>query len=218
MQLTPNSYILQWKGRESGPFTVEEIKAKLDSNEIGLLHSVRDQSGAIVTLEELMAAVTANEMAEQQRQQERRAQQEQERIQADYEERLAAEESKQQELQKRLTEVEGKILPTHPLAPSPSPSGPRESQHHEFAGNYAPERTSGLAVTALVMGLLNFVPFVNFVSWILAIIFGHIALSQINRDPNLKGRGMAVAGLTITYVLLGIGVVFGIVFVSNRRF
>ena len=59
----------------------------------------------------------------------------------------------------------------------------------------APARTSGMAIAALVMGLCNFVPYLNFVTWILALVFGHVALSQMKRDPELGGRGMALAGL-----------------------
>jgi uncharacterized membrane protein YvbJ len=67
------------------------------------------------------------------------------------------------------------------------------------------ERTSGMAVAALVMGILGFL-FFGLLS-ILAIIFGGIGISQTNKDPSLKGRGMAVAGL----VLGIIGIVGGII-------
>ena len=59
----------------------------------------------------------------------------------------------------------------------------------------AAERTSGMAIAALVIGIAGFV-FFGPLS-ILAIIFGAIGISQINRDPNLKGKGMAVAGLVL---------------------
>ena len=41
MQPAQDSYHLQWKGKVTGPFTLQEIRAMLDSNEIGLLHTVR---------------------------------------------------------------------------------------------------------------------------------------------------------------------------------
>jgi hypothetical protein len=41
----------------------------------------------------------------------------------------------------------------------------------------------------------------------LAIILGHIALSQTERDPNLGGRRFAIAALIITYSLLAIGLI-----------
>jgi Co/Zn/Cd efflux system component len=51
-----------------------------------------------------------------------------------------------------------------------------------------------MCVAALVMGILGL--FFNLLA-ILAIIFGGIGMSQTGKDPNLKGRGMAVAGLVL---------------------
>lgn len=67
------------------------------------------------------------------------------------------------------------------------------------------KRTSGLAVASLVLGILGI--------WILAVIFGGIAISQTGKDPNLSGRGMAIAGLILGMVgfLITILVVVAIV-------
>ena len=40
-------------------------------------------------------------------------------------------------------------------------------------------------------------------AWVLGIIFGHIAVQQIKRDATQGGRGMAIAGLVIGYVIVG---------------
>lgn len=61
-----------------------------------------------------------------------------------------------------------------------------------------PARTSGLAIASLVFSLvwpIGCVP---------AIICGHIALRRIERHPALRGRGLALAGLIIGYVVLGL--------------
>jgi hypothetical protein len=60
------------------------------------------------------------------------------------------------------------------------------------------------------MSLLNLVPGLNLVTWILALIFGHVALSNIKHDSTLEGRGMAIAALVITYALLGLGIAWGV--------
>ena len=39
---------------------------------------------------------------------------------------------------------------------------------------------------------------------LLAVIFGHIAISQIRKDETYTGKGMAVAGLVLGYVGLAI--------------
>ena len=57
-------------------------------------------------------------------------------------------------------------------------------------GSPAPP-TSGLAIASLVLSIL-------WVS-ILGVIFGHIALRQINRGE-ASGNGLAVAGLVVGYV------------------
>ncbi|MGW0810815.1 DUF4190 domain-containing protein [Nonomuraea sp. NPDC002799] len=58
-----------------------------------------------------------------------------------------------------------------------------------------PPRTSGLAVAALVLGIL----WGYGIGSLLAVIFGHVALSNIRRTY-AKGTGMAVAGLVLGYV------------------
>lgn len=73
-------------------------------------------------------------------------------------------------------------------------SAPRYPAEPPFAG-YA--RTSGLAVASLVLGIL----WILWVGSVLAVIFGHVALSQIKRSYGaLTGRGMAIAGLVLGYL------------------
>ena len=59
-----------------------------------------------------------------------------------------------------------------------------------------PAKTSGKAITSLLCGLLFFIPFL----FIVAIVFGHLALSEIKRSAGrLKGEGLAIAGLVLGY-------------------
>ncbi len=60
-------------------------------------------------------------------------------------------------------------------------------------------RNSGLAVASLVLGIAGF--FINFLS-ILAIIFGAVAMGQTAKNPELKGRGMAIAGLVLGIIVV----------------
>ena len=60
-------------------------------------------------------------------------------------------------------------------------------------------RNSGLAVASLVLGIAGF--FINFLS-ILAIIFGALGMSQTAKNPELKGRGMAITGLVLGIVVV----------------
>jgi hypothetical protein len=58
------------------------------------------------------------------------------------------------------------------------------------------EETSGKAVASLICGIINVFPFC-----VVAIILGHISLSQIGKSAGrLKGRGLAIAGLVTGYL------------------
>ncbi len=77
-----------------------------------------------------------------------------------------------------------------PLAPMAAP------------GAVAPEKTSGMAIASLVFGLF----FLLFPMSIVAIVFGHISLSQIKKSAGrLGGKGLAIAGLVLGY--LGIAMI-----------
>ncbi len=63
----------------------------------------------------------------------------------------------------------------------------------------AQQQTSPLAIASLICACLFFCG----ITIILAIVFGHIALSQIKRsEGRLKGQGLAIAGLVIGYCAL----------------
>lgn len=58
-------------------------------------------------------------------------------------------------------------------------------------------RTNGLAIASMVLGIL----WVYWIGSILAVIFGHRAIRQIDHSGGLEGgRGMATAGLVLGYI------------------
>lgn len=69
-------------------------------------------------------------------------------------------------------------------------------------GGVASQRTNSMAIVALVLGVAG---------GVLAIPFGHIALTQI-KGTGEQGRGMAIAGLILGYLSLAV-VVAAIIFV-----
>jgi type II secretory pathway pseudopilin PulG len=59
-----------------------------------------------------------------------------------------------------------------------------------------PAKTSGKAIASLLCGLLFFIPFL----FVVAIVLGHLALSEMKRSAGrLKGEGLAIAGLVLGY-------------------
>ncbi|MBE1546390.1 peptidyl-prolyl cis-trans isomerase B (cyclophilin B) [Mycobacterium sp. OAS707] len=76
-----------------------------------------------------------------------------------------------------------------PYGPYPPPPGPYAGPYG-YPG-YPPRGTNALAIVSLVCAFL-FAP--------LGIIFGHISLSQIKKTGE-DGRGLAIAGLVISYLI-----------------
>jgi type IV pilus assembly protein PilA len=74
--------------------------------------------------------------------------------------------------------------------------------HTGVPGAIAAEKTSGLAIASLVFGML----FLFFPLSIVAVVLGHVSLSQIKKSAGrLGGRGLAITGLVLGY--LGIAVI-----------
>ena len=69
----------------------------------------------------------------------------------------------------------------------------------------APQTTSSLAITSLIGGILGWT-FVPLIGSLLAIITGHMARKEIRANPALSGDGLAVTGLVLGYVAIGLGV------------
>jgi Cation/multidrug efflux pump len=72
-------------------------------------------------------------------------------------------------------------------------------------GSYAPLPTnSGLAIASLVSGIVAWV-LVPFLAAIVGVVTGHMALGEIKRSNGaLSGRGMAIAGLVLSYLNIGL--------------
>ena len=82
---------------------------------------------------------------------------------------------------------------TPPSLPPPPPATPA-----------AGRQTSVLAIISLVTGLLGWtlLPVLGSIG---AIITGHIARSEIRRDPTaIEGDGLAIAGLVLGYAMVAI--------------
>jgi type IV pilus assembly protein PilA len=90
-----------------------------------------------------------------------------------------------------------------PAAPTNVPfTGLSSQTSGGLPGSLAPQKTSGMAIASLMFGIL----FLFFPLSIPAVVFGHIALSQIKKSAGrLGGRGIAIAGLVLGY--LGIAMI-----------
>jgi len=74
-------------------------------------------------------------------------------------------------------------------------------------------KTNGMAIAAMVLGIL----WVYWIGSILALVFGYIARNQI-RERGEGGAGMAVAGIVLGWVGIGILVIVLIVALGARTY
>ena len=80
-----------------------------------------------------------------------------------------------------------------PAAAAAHPAAPRQQATLK-------PTTNSLAIASLLLGFLSLFP----VFGILAVIFGHLARSQVRKSAGRqKGAGMALAGLILGYLGLG---------------
>lgn len=97
----------------------------------------------------------------------------------------------------------------------PSSQNPYQGQQPAYQGqpyggqpayqgqNGAPGQRNTLALVSLILGIAGFV---TSISSIAAIVTGHIALSQIKKRGE-EGRGMALTGLILGYVVLVLSII-----------
>lgn len=71
---------------------------------------------------------------------------------------------------------------------------------------YAKVGTSGKAVASLILAIVGLFIFPIILS-ALAVIFGWLAVRDIDRNPALGGRGMAITGIVIGAIGLILGIV-----------
>lgn len=68
-------------------------------------------------------------------------------------------------------------------------------------------KTPGLAIASLVLGIISMMGgAILIIPTVLAIVFGHISLSRIRKNPNLTGSGIAITGLVLGYVSILFGI------------
>ena len=87
-----------------------------------------------------------------------------------------------------LDRIVADVSPPPPPVPAPVQYAP--------VPQYVPQTTNGLAVASLIAGFL----WMGWLGSALAVVFGHVALGQINRSGGREsGSGLAIAGLVLGY-------------------
>jgi hypothetical protein len=79
--------------------------------------------------------------------------------------------------------------------------------------SYATPPTSSMALVSLILGILGWVV-LPLIGSVLAVVFGHVALREIDRSGGrLGGRGMAQVGLILGYSAVALEVLSVLLFV-----
>jgi hypothetical protein len=213
----PELYHLQWRGTPKGPWTLAYIQQALQSGDIHSLYQIQTDKGWLPLRDFLNnlpqpALKPPPPTAEQQAAAARLDAELQ--LRDEYESKFQALENQIAEERRRRREQAAT-----PVQPPPPPQWVFQPPSQPQAPyNAAPTgRTSGLAVASFILSLLFFVPLANIITWILSLVFGHMSLSHMKQDPLLRGRGLAVAALVISYVLMGLGILVVILTPSLYR-
>ena len=72
-------------------------------------------------------------------------------------------------------------------------------------------KTEPLAIWSLVLSSLSLVC-CGFILGIPGVVCGHLALSKLQKDPQLQGKGLATAGLVIGYVAIAFWLIYVVFF------
>lgn len=90
------------------------------------------------------------------------------------------------------------VAPAAPAAPQYAPpAAPQYAAPQQYVAVAPAAPTNVMAIVSLVTSIIGFS--------LLGVIFGHIAMNQIKRTGE-QGHGLALAGLIIGYIFLGITV------------
>lgn len=94
--------------------------------------------------------------------------------------------------------------PAYPAAPQAYPSAPPAPQGYPPPYPYGypyppPQQTNGMAIASMVLGIL----WIYWIGSILALIFGYLARKDI-REKGQSGDGMAIAGIVLGWVGIGV--------------
>lgn len=112
--------------------------------------------------------------------------------------------------------------PGYPPYPALAPAGemPYPSPYPYPAPGYFPwlfappaPRLGTWALVSMILGAVSIAGFQT-IPAILAVIFGFIGLNEIKKSPGqIEGRGLAIAGVVLGFVSLGIGLVVVLLYI-----
>lgn len=167
---------LSWQGQVTGPHALRDIRNLLKLDKIHSLYKIQIE-GQWVLLRDHLAAL----------------------------EKESREEAAKQGAPQLKAPSPPFVKPAAVTDDDWQSDGATESAHDSASLNEGEQSPvpAGIAITSFVLSLFFFVPYLNGVTWLLALIFGHLALSNAGNRPSGKAATLAWIGLWITYVEIG---------------
>lgn len=169
---------LSWQGQVTGPHSLREVRNLLKLGKIHSLYKVQTE-GQWVLLRDHLGTLDQQSRAAAARQQ-----------------RTLAE-----PILRPPDALKPIIVTDEDEYPSHEPEGDHQDQSDASPGTG--DVPLGLAITAFVLSLFFFVPFLNGITWLLALIFGHLALAGTSGRPRGRAGTLAWVALWISYVEIG---------------
>lgn len=179
-------FFVSWQGQVTGPHTLRDIQNLLKLGKINSLYKIQIEGQWVLLRDQL--ATFDKESREQ-----------------------AAKESREQAAKQSIRSTQLQPPPPQFVKPTAAPvddwqfdeaQAPTYDSASWSEAESSPVPT-GIAITSFVLSLFFFVPFLNGITWLLALIFGHLALSNAGNRPRGKAATLAWIGLWITYVEIG---------------
>jgi hypothetical protein len=170
-----SSHHLRWKGKVTGPHTLEDIRTLLATGQVSRMHQV-EHDGAWRPLDEFLRETEESDRT-----------------------RAAANAAQEEINHRRMQrELANERMRTAALEQQFAWLQQKQGRDLEKVKIIPKRRTSNLAVAAFVISFCSFIPYVNFVSWIPALILAHAALADMDRNPNLAGRSLAQGAIVLS--------------------
>lgn len=162
--------MLSWQGQLTGPHTLREIQALLRAGKIHSLFKV-EREGEWLLLRDHLADVNLR----------------------------AGDTSRDIDAGPPPPEPRSQPLPP-PIMFHQGPNAAVAALPASAADDGAGGDSQRLAIATFVLSLFFFVPYLNAVTWLLALILGHRAMAQSDTEKDLPAGGLAWLGLWLCYV------------------
>ena len=176
-EISQKELFLSWQGDVIGPHTLSEVRTLLKLGKIHSLYKIQSE-GEWILLRDHLADVD----------------------QQSREEKMRTAEQQADSGDKPF--VSGMVRPAILVPDKDNLNGMGMSAplHLVEEENDEVEEPKGISITTFVLSLLFFVPFLNGITWLLSLIFGHLYCAQTEHNKRSKYGTLAWLGLWITYV------------------